>query len=107
MGNKYDPTNLFLETYDYDIWFENKKSADTTSRKKDKEESVDLTDMPPLEGDEEVVKEGKGLKFFTPNKLLTRLPILLAQRKAGKNSYKTKRRNHTNIVSFVLAQLNY
>ena len=27
--------------------------------------------MPPLEGDEEV-KEGKGLKILTPNKLLTR-----------------------------------
>ena len=30
-----------------------------TARKIDKEESVDLYDMPPLEGDEEV-KEGKG-----------------------------------------------
>ena len=45
--------------------------------------------MPPLEGDEEV-KEGKGLKIFTGNKLLTRLPILLAQIKAGKNSNKLK-----------------
>ena len=46
--------------------------------------------MPPLEGDEEEVKEGKGLKVLTPNKLLTRLSILLAQIKAGKNSYKLK-----------------
>ena len=46
--------------------------------------------MPPLEGDEEEVKEWKGLKILTPNKLLTRLPILLAQRKAGINSYKLK-----------------
>ena len=45
--------------------------------------------MPPLEGDEEV-KEGKGLKILTPNKLLTRLPILLAQIKARNNSYKLK-----------------
>ena len=45
--------------------------------------------MPALESDEEV-KEGKGLKILTPNKLLTRLPILLAQRKAGNNSYKLK-----------------
>ena len=45
--------------------------------------------MSPLEGDEEV-KEGKGLKFLTPNKLLTRLPILLAQIKVGNNSYKLK-----------------
>ena len=28
------------------------------------------------EGDEEEVKEGKGIKIVTPNKLLTRLPIL-------------------------------
>ena len=46
--------------------------------------------MSPLEGDEEEVKEGKGLKVLTPNKLLTRLSILLAQIKAGKNSYKLK-----------------
>ena len=46
--------------------------------------------MPPLEGDEEKVKEGKGLKILTSNKLLTRLPILLAQIKAGNNSYKLK-----------------
>ena len=45
--------------------------------------------MPPLEGDERV-KEGKGLKIITPNKLLTRLPILLALIKAGSNSYKFK-----------------
>ena len=45
--------------------------------------------MPPLEGDERV-KEGKGLKIITPNKLLTRLPISLALIKAGNNSYKFK-----------------
>ena len=38
--------------------------------------------MPPLESDEEEVKEGKELKMLTPNKLLTRLPISLAQIKA-------------------------
>ena len=26
--SKYDPTNLFLETYNYDIWFENEDSTD-------------------------------------------------------------------------------
>ena len=46
--------------------------------------------MPPLEGDEEV-KEGKGLKVLTPNKLLTRRPILLAQIKARNTSYKLKK----------------
>ena len=46
--------------------------------------------MPPLEGDEEEVREGKGIKLFTPNKLLKRIPILLAQIKAGNNPYKLK-----------------
>ena len=50
----------------------------------DKEESVDLSDIPPLEGDEEV-KEEKELIILTPNKLLTRLLKLLAQIKAGNN----------------------
>ena len=31
---------------------------------------------------------GKRLKIMTPNQLLTRLPILLAQKKAGNNSQK-------------------
>ena len=44
----------------------------------------------PLENDKEQVKEGKGLKILTPKKLLTTPPILLAQIKAGNNSYKLK-----------------
>ena len=45
----------------------------------DKEGSVDLSDMEPLDGVEEELKEGKGLKIFTRNKLFTSLPILLGQ----------------------------
>ena len=58
------------------------------------ERDEDLSDMPPLEGDKEEIKEGKGLKWIkvlTPSKLLTRLPILLAQAKAGSSSYKLKK----------------
>ena len=44
--------------------------------------------MPPLEGDDEKVKEEKGLKILTQNKLLTRLRVLSAQIQAGNNSYK-------------------
>ena len=73
MGNKYDLNNLFLETHSYDKRFENAALDDATSRKSDKEESVDLSDMPPLEGEEEELKEGKRLEILTPNKLLTRL----------------------------------
>ena len=49
-----------------------------------------LDDLPPLEDDEEEVKEGKGLKILTPNKLLTRHPILSPQIKARNNSNKLK-----------------
>ena len=100
MGNKYDPITLFLGTYNYDDWFKNEKSTDTTriidkqestntTRKSDKEKSVDLSDILPLEGDEEV-KEGKGSEVLTPNKLLSRIPILLAQIKSANNSHKLK-----------------
>ena len=40
--------------------------------------------MLALEGDD--VRKGKGLKVSTPKKLLTRIPILLAQLKAENNS---------------------
>ena len=90
LGNKHNPINSFLETYNYNWWFENGESYNTTSRKSDKEESIDLSHMSPQEGVEEEVKQGKELKTLTPNKLLTRFPILLAQMKAGNNSCKLK-----------------
>ena len=54
------------------------------------EDEDDLPQIAPLERDEEQVKGEKGLKIFTPNKLLTRLPILFVQIKAGNNSNKLK-----------------
>ena len=101
MGNKYDPINLFLGTYDYIFCFQNEESTDTTARKSN-EESIDLSDMLPLAGDEEEVKEEKGLKILTPNKLLTRLPMLLAQTKAKNNSYKLK--NEIRQILYLLHQ---
>ena len=50
---------------------------------------VDLSDNTPLESEEEV-KEGKALKILIPNKLIIRILVLLAQIKAGNNSYKLK-----------------
>ena len=35
-------------------------------------------------------QEGRGLKVLTPNQMLSRLPISLAQLKAGNNSKKLK-----------------
>ena len=101
--NEYDAINLFLDTYNYDDWFESKKSNDTI-RKSEKEEFIDLSDMPPLEVGEEEVKEGKGLKILTSNKLLIRLPILLAQMKARNNSYKLK--NEIRQILYSLYQHN-
>ena len=54
----------------------------------DKEKFVDIQTMALLEGDEEELKECKGLKILIPDKLLTRLLIPLTQISAGNNSYK-------------------
>ena len=78
---------MFLEAYNYDVWFESEESSDTL---KTYNKSDGLSAMPPLEGEEEEVKEGKGLRIVTPNKLLTKCSILLAVIKAGKNSCKLK-----------------
>ena len=68
-------------------------SEESTDKEKltDKDESTDIPPMPPLDDDKEEVKEEKGLKILTPNKLLTCFLILLAQIKAGNNSQKLKK----------------
>ena len=76
----------------------------STPSSDDSDEFINIPDVPPLEGDEEEVKEGKGLKILTPNKLLTRLPILLAQIKAGNNSYILK--NEIRQILYLLYQYN-
>ena len=59
---------------------------------------IDLSDMPLLEGDEEV-EEGKQLTILTPDKLLTRLPISLAQTKTRNNSYKLRNKTRQILIS--------
>ena len=54
------------------------------------EDAEKVPPMPPLESDYKV-KERNRLKLLTPNKLSTRLPVLLAHIKTGNNSYKLKR----------------
>ena len=71
-----------MKTYNYKIWLENIESPD-------KEESTGLPPMSALEADE--VKKEKIIKILIPKKLLTRLPILLAQIKAGNNSKKLRK----------------
>ena len=58
------------------------------------DEEMDTTIMPELESEESAAErrnqQGKGLKILTPNQMLSRLPISLAQLKAGNNSEKLK-----------------
>ena len=57
-------------------------------------EESDTTNMPGLESEEPAAErrnqKRKGLKILTPDKILSRLPITLAQLKAGNNSKKLK-----------------
>ena len=58
------------------------------------DEADDEPDMSALESEESAAQrreqEGQGLKILTPQQIITRLPILLAQLKAGSNSQKLK-----------------
>ena len=58
------------------------------------DEQPDTTDMPKLESEESAVEKKKstrkGLKILTPDQMLSRLPISLAQLKTGNNSQKLK-----------------
>ena len=52
----------------------------------------ELDDMPQLESEESAAQrqQRQGLKTMTPKQMITRLPIVLAQLKAGNNSQKLK-----------------
>ena len=70
LGDKYDTEELIYEGYDYSVWSENRESidreesTDNDEESTDKEELTDIQPMPPQEGDEEEVTEGKGLQFY-------------------------------------------
>ena len=72
--------------------FQVEKESDEECRLKSEE--IDTTDMPDLETEESVAERrnqhGKGLKMLTPNQMLSRLSVSLAQLKAGNNSEKLK-----------------
>ena len=54
------------------------------------DEQLDTTNMPDLESEETAEHKGQELKILTPQQMLSRLPISLAQLKAGNNSQKCK-----------------
>ena len=61
---------------------------DKASRVEENEKIIDIVER-ILELNSEK-KQGSGLKILTPNQMLSRLPITLAQLKAGNNSEKLK-----------------
>ena len=62
------------------------------SNDKKTDEQLDATHMPELKSEESaeqrINQQGHGLKILTPNQMLSKLPIFLAQLKAGNNSEK-------------------
>ena len=60
--------------------------------------------MPELESEEFAAErrniEGKGLKILTPDQMLSRLPITLAQLKAGNDSENLKNDSRQLLYSF-------
>ena len=90
LDHKFKPINLKFKGYNYGGWFTKEESDDKTLEGDEKEKFTDVPTIPLL-GDEEEVKEGKRLRILTPNKLLARVPVLVAQIKPVNNSYKLKK----------------
>ena len=81
--------------FPYTDGFKMEKESDEESAKtSDENDEIDTTDMPDLETEESAAvrrnQQGRGLKILTPNQMLSRLPIFLAQLKVGNNSEKLK-----------------
>ena len=98
-GSNRDKLKKYIETAKYVIFGSDfPLKSDTTDSESEKldiaqGETEDIGDPPPLESEEEAAKrkqKGQGLKVMTPKQMTVRLPILLAQLKAGNNSRKLK-----------------
>ena len=72
-----------------DLKEEIKKMSEVEIENEDPELTVKVVEK-ILEFDKQNQQKGQGIKILTPNKMLTRLPIALAQLQAGNNSNKLK-----------------
>ena len=76
------------------VGVDNEGSFEIFEEKQESYEEPVTTDMPELESEESAAERrnqpGQGLKILTPDQMLSRLPITLAQLKAGNNSEKLK-----------------
>ena len=77
LGFKFIPIDLKIKACNYNQFY--KKISHDHFVDYDSDKFIDTWDMPPLESNEEEVKEETWLRILTPNILLTRLLILLAQ----------------------------
>ena len=72
-----------------------KESHKVSDEKSDKNDETDTTDTTDSESEESTVQrenqQGQGLTILTPNQMLSRLPIFLAQLKAENNSEKLQK----------------
>ena len=85
--------NAFSEgIFPYIDGFQVEKESDEESMSENDE--MDTTIMPGLQSEESAAErrnqQREGVKILTPNQFLNRLPISLAQLKAGHNSEKVK-----------------
>ena len=97
LKNKVDNEQSKLETQkEMPSEFGGEKKLKFEQRRQKFEQQPDTTDKPELEREEsaeqrrkEENQQGVWLKILTPNQMISRLPISLAQSKAGNNSKKT------------------
>ena len=84
---------IFDESIGERVKLRRQKACDKTDEG-DNDEKPDTINMPELESEESAAQRrsqrGEGLKILTPQQMLSRLPISLAQLKAGNNSQKLK-----------------
>ena len=68
------------------------KILDSVKKINNQEQQPDMTDMPELKSEKSAAErqQGQGLKILTPQQMIARLSILLAQLKPGNNSQKLK-----------------
>ena len=92
--NEYDevqePEQKFDESIGERVKLRRQKEDDKKDERDNDDEQLNTTDMLDLESEESAEQrrktKGYGLKILTPQQILSRLPISLAQLKARKNS---------------------
>ena len=86
--------NIFIESKAEDKAYD---EADDEADDDSDYKQLDITDMPDLESEESAEQ---GLKLLTPDQMVSRLPISIAQLKAVINSEKLKNRIRQLLYSF-------